>query len=202
MGNVTNTLLLAIGIIFILQLLIPGLTEAFYFVPAAALSQPWRFITSMFLHDPTDIFHILFNAYALFLFGSILERRLNWKDYSIIYFGAGIFGGICYSATYVLGIIQSIPALGASGAIYGIMGAVAILMPEIRLFFLFFPMSIRQAAVVWVIIEFLGTFDPTSGIASAAHLGGMFFGFAYAWLMMKSISRPVTGQVVYGHEVA
>jgi len=203
MGKITNYLLLSIGIIFIFQLMVPGLTEAFYFVPAVAFSQPWRFLTSMFLHDPTDIFHILFNAFALFMFGAILETRISSKDYLLIYFGAGLFGGLCYYATYLVGIIPSIPALGASAAIYGIMAAVAMLMPEVRVFFLVFPMSIRQAAIIWVIIEFLGTFDPTSGIASAAHLGGLFFGFMYAWLVMKgSISKPVATQAIYGHEVA
>jgi len=197
MGKITNYLLLLIGIIFIFQLLIPNLTETFYFIPAVAMAQPWRFLTSMFLHDPTGLTHIFFNAYALYLFGTILERRINAKDYLIIYFGAGILGGLCFYATYLLGIIPDIPALGASGAIYGIMGAVAILMPEVRLFVIFLPMSIRQAAVVWIVLEFLGTFNPDSGIASAAHLGGLFFGLIYAWLIKGSSIKP--SPIIYGN---
>ena len=153
------------------------------FDPLVALTQPWRFVTSMFLHG--SVMHIFFNAYALFIFGSILERKVSSKDYLIIFFGAGLIGGFLYYLTYVLGIIPPIPALGASGAIYGILGAVAVLIPDLVIFFWFFPMKIRYAAILWVVLEFMGTFDITSGVASAAHLGGLLFGIAYAWFLSR-----------------
>jgi uncharacterized protein len=183
MSNLTITLLAAIGIVFVLQLIFPVFTDAFDFNPALALTQPWRFITSIFLH--ASMLHIFFNGYALLMFGSLLERKVSGLEYLIVYFGAGFVGGIFYYMTYVLGIIPAIPALGASGAIYGIMGATAILLPEVRLFMLLFPMSIRQAAVVWIVLEFLGTFDISSGIASAAHLGGLLFGLVCGWYILR-----------------
>lgn len=185
MGNVSLYLLAALGIFFLLQLLIPPFTDDFIFDPALALSQPWRFVTSMFLH--ADLTHIFFNAYALFMFGTILESRVRPKDFLVIYFGAGLLGGLFYYLTYVLGMIPPLPALGASGAIYGILGAVAVLLPDLRIFFLFIPMRMRHAAILWMIIEFLGTFDISSGIASAAHLGGLIFGLAYAWHLKRKI---------------
>jgi len=183
MVNLSTKLLVIIAVIFILQLLDFGITSAFIFDPSIAFLEPWRFITSMFLH--ADTMHIFFNAYALFLFGSVLERKVNQKDYLIIFFGAGLLGGLLYYATYLLGIIPPIPALGASGAIFGLLGAVAVLLPNLRIFFFFIPMSMRHAAILWFIIEFLGTFDISSGIASAAHLGGLIFGIAYAWSLKK-----------------
>lgn len=181
MANLSTYFLLIIGILFVLQLTTDVVTELFIFSPVLALSEPWRFVTSMFLHG--SVTHLFFNGYALFLFGSILERKVSKKEYLIIFFGAGLLGGFLYYATYLLGIIPPIPALGASGAIYGILGAVAVLLPNLRIFFWFFPMRMREAAMLWFIIEFLGTFDISSGIASAAHLGGLLFGVVYAWYL-------------------
>ncbi len=181
--GVSNYLLLAMGLFFILQLIIPPFTDSFIFDPLLAVSEPWRFLTSMFLHG--GLSHIFFNAYALFMFGSVLETQVGKKDYLAIYFGAGILGGLLYYLTYILGIIPPIPALGASGAIYGILGAVAILLPDMRIFFWFFPMWMREAAILWVALEFFGTFNVASGIASAAHLGGLIFGLGYAWFLKR-----------------
>ncbi len=184
MASLSTYLLAVIGIAFLFQLMSPGITEYFVFAPLLALTEPWRFLTSIFLHG--GLAHLFFNAYALFLFGSVLERKVSQKDYMVIFFGAGLLGGFLYYATYLLGIIPPIPALGASGAIYGILGAVAVLFPEMRIFFWFIPMKMRHAALLWVAIEFLGTFDISSGIASAAHLGGLLFGLAYAWHLKSS----------------
>lgn len=185
--NISTYLLAIIGIAFLFQMMTGGVngsfTEAFEFNPLLAVQEPWRFITSMFLHG--GIMHIFFNAYALFLFGSILERKVSSRDYLILYFIAGIIGGLAYYLTYLLGIIPPIPAIGASGAIFGILGACAVMFPELRIFVWFFPMKMKHAAIFWVIVEFLGAFDVNSGIASAAHLGGLLFGVAFAMYLKK-----------------
>ena len=183
MANISTYLLVIIGGIFVLQLISDPVTSLFIFDPLLALSQPWRFITSMFLHG--SLTHLFFNAYALFLFGNVLETQVSKKDYLIIYFGAGLLGGLLYYASYLLGIIPPIPALGASGAIYGLLGAVAILLPNMRIFFWFIPMKMRYAAILWLVLEFVGTFNIASGIASAAHLGGLIFGLAYAYYISR-----------------
>ena len=176
--------LLAVMVIsFILQQVIPGYTEALYFDPSKALSEPWLFVTSIFLHG--GLMHLFFNGYALFLFGSILERKVSRKDFMIIFFAGGIIGSLVYYLTIVTGIAPDIPALGASGAIFAILGAVAVLLPNLRIFFFFFPMRMREAAILWFIIEFLGTLNTSSGIASAAHLGGLVFGVLYAYHLLR-----------------
>jgi membrane associated rhomboid family serine protease len=189
MANLSTYLLAIIGVCFLLQLIIPVFTSIFIFDPYTALTQPWRFVTSIFLHG--GITHLFFNACALFMFGSLLETRISKKDYLILFFGAGIIGSIIYYLTTIGpwppicsgGHICS--ALGASGAIYGILGAAAILLPDFQIFFWFFPMKLRYAAILWFLMEFLGTFDQSSGIGSAAHLGGLVFGLAYAWYLNK-----------------
>ena len=183
--KITITLLLIIGICFVAQLLIPGLTEKFYFVPSLMFKEPWRIITSMFLHDTSGIEHIFFNSFSLFLFGSILERKVTNTEYLMIYFGAGIVGGLFYYLTYVAGWIDA-PALGASGAIFGILGAVAVLLPSLVVYVFFVPMPVRVAAVVWFVLEFFGIFNTAaSGVASAAHVGGLITGIVIAYLISK-----------------
>jgi uncharacterized protein len=194
MANLSTYLLAIIGVVYLLQLAFPVVTDAFEFNPYLAWSEPWRFLTSIFLHDPYSLMHIFFNAYALFMFGSILETRISAKDYLAIFFGAGLIGGLAYYLTTLgpwpplcggNGVIVLCNALGASGAIYGILGAVAVLLPDMRIFMMFFPMKMRYAAILWIALEFLGTFDQGSGVGSAAHLGGLFFGIIYAWYLKR-----------------
>ena len=182
MGTITNSLLAIIGIAFVLQMMSDAVTSQFIFAPLLAFSEPWRFVTSMFLHS--GLTHIFFNGYALLMFGSLLETRVSKGEYLLLYFGAGLLGGLLYYATYVIGMIPPIPALGASGAIYGVLGACAVLFPDVKILFMgFVPMSMRWAAVAWFLMEFVGTFNIASGIASAAHLGGLIFGIAFAFYL-------------------
>ena len=185
--NLSSYLLAVIGICFVLQLIVAPFTDMFIFDPLLALSEPWRFVSSMFLHG--GLMHLFFNSYALFMFGSLLERQITRRDYLTIFFGAGLLGGFLYYSTYLLGIIPPIPALGASGAIFGILGATAVMLPNLRIFFFFFPMKIRYAAILWVVLELVGTFDISSGIASAAHLGGLLFGLGFAWMINRSMTH-------------
>ncbi len=175
-----------IGIMFLVFFLqtIPGFTEAFIFNPTVALSQPWRFVTSIFLH--ADLTHIFFNMLALLMFGPILENRVGQNRFLMMFFAGGIIGSVLYYLTIVVGIAPAVPALGASGAIYAILGALAVLTPELVIYMWFVPMRMGMAVFVWVAIEFIGTFNMSSGIASAAHLGGLAFGFIYA----KLFERP------------
>ncbi len=175
--KVSLMLLGLIAFVFLLQIMVPGFTEALYFNP----QQPnaWMFVTSVFLHG--GFAHILFNGYALFMFGPLLEQKLGQEKFLMFFLAAGIVGNLLYYATILAGIIPPTPALGASGAIYGILGALAILMPDlVLLFFGVIPLRIGVMAIAWIILEFVGSFNPYSGIGSAAHLGGLLFGLAYA----------------------
>ncbi len=179
--NVSTTLLAIIGVAFLLQMAVPGFTDVFIFAPLLAFQEPWRFITSMFLHG--SIMHLFFNGFALLLFGNVVERKIGSKQFLILYFVSGLIGGLAYYSTYLFGIIPPIPALGASGAIFGLLGAAAIMFPDMRIYVYFIPMKMKYAAVLFVVLEFVGAFNVASGVASAAHLGGLLFGLVYAWLL-------------------
>ncbi|MBI5225662.1 rhomboid family intramembrane serine protease [Candidatus Micrarchaeota archaeon] len=181
-------LLGAIVVTFLAQIVYPPLTGWFVLDPATLAIHPWTLITSMFLHG--GFIHIFFNGFALFTFGPYLERMIGSKRFLAIYFISGIAGGLAYAATYWLHLVPvSIPALGASGAIFGILGAVAILRPNLPILMWFIPMPMKYAALVWVALSLLETIDVSSGIAGAAHLGGLFVGaaMAYIWLKMGKI---------------
>ncbi|MBI5037046.1 rhomboid family intramembrane serine protease [Candidatus Micrarchaeota archaeon] len=172
-------LLGSIVAIFFVQLFVKGFTESFFLVPSLVVSQPWTLVTSMFLH--VGFAHLFFNGFALYMFGPYLEQIVGSKKFLGLYFASGLVGGLAYAATYFLRIVPDIPALGASGAIFGVLGAIAVLRPNMQILMMgFIPMSMRQAALFWVVLEFIGTFNIASGIASAAHLGGLVFGFLAA----------------------
>ena len=176
--RVVEILTVAIIASFALQALIPGYTEAILFELRLALSEPWRFFTSIFLHG--SFAHIFLNLFALLMFGSIVEARMGSREFLKIFFLSGIGGSLLYWLTILVGIIPPFPALGASGAIYGIMAAAAVFYPNLIVYVWFFPMRMREALVLWVVLTFLGSFNPYSGVADAAHLGGIIVGYLYA----------------------
>jgi hypothetical protein len=167
---------------FILQLILPF--DSFYFVPAKAFPRPWTFVTSIFLH--ADLEHLLFNMIALLVFGSYLEARVSKKKFLLIFFVSGIVGNIGYMVTAPT---LTTPGLGASGAIYGIMGALAVIEPFATVYISYMPMPMIMAAFIWALTEFLGLFVP-SNIARGAHLGGLFFGIFYG-LYLRRVTKRV-----------
>ena len=98
------------------------------FVPANALAMPWTIVTSMFLHS--GALHLFFNMWALFIFGPVLERVIGGKRLLALYLVAGIIGNVGFSLFYP----SATAGVGASGAIYGLVGALAVLLPVLLVF--------------------------------------------------------------------
>jgi uncharacterized protein len=167
--------------IFIAQNLV-NLSQ-FAFTPATAFQKPWTFVTSIFMH--ADINHIFFNMFALFIFGIYLEGMVSEKKYLLIFFLSGMAGSVGYMLT---AFDSMIPAVGASGAIYGIIGTLAAMRPGAIVYIGFAPMPVAVAAAFYTIVEFLGLFAPSS-IAHGAHLFGLFFGIAYGLYLRRQSSR-------------
>jgi uncharacterized protein len=165
-------------ICYIIQLSVPGFTESFMLVSEDIYTRPWIVVTSMFLHSPVSIFHLFFNMYALLLFGTLIEQRIGTKRFLMLYFGSGI-------------LAASIPfyhaALGASGAIMGVLGMTIMLFPHMKvLFFFFIPMSMRTAGIIFAAIDIFGLVSPVkTGIAHYAHLIGLICGLVYGYYLLK-----------------
>ncbi|WP_107943336.1 rhomboid family intramembrane serine protease [Metasolibacillus sp. FSL H7-0170] len=171
--------IIALNIIAHLVTRIPGLgTELFYAGVShnglIAAGEWWRMITSMFLH--AGFLHILFNMFSLFLFGPELEKIAGKMRFLTIYFLAGIFGGIVTFVTQD----ADYASVGASGAIFGIIGAFGGL-----LFYMRHVMpQLRQIILPIIVISVIMTFlQPNINIAS--HLGGLVTGFALGLFYFK-----------------
>jgi len=173
-------------IVFILQLTFPWITEEFL-ISSDFLFKPWTIITYIFLHG--DIMHIFYNMFALALFGSVLEKIIGGKKFLLVFFISGIIGGIGTTLFYNA-------SLGASGAIYGIFGTLAVLRPRMTVYMgLGFPMPMIVAVFLWSLGDFLGVFAPCeivngetmcANIAYAAHLFGLAFGVIYGFYLRKN----------------
>ncbi len=136
----------------------------------------WQPVTYMFLHG--GLFHILFNMFALWMFGCEIERTWGTREFVKYYFITGIGAGLF---TFILSFNSNVPTIGASGAIFGILVAFALMFPN-RLIYLYFifPVKAKYLVIFFAVIEFLASFRHTSdGIGHFAHLGGMVIGYLY-----------------------
>lgn len=181
---VTVTLTIIIITVFILQQIFN--LDSFAFVPAYAFSRPWTFITAIFLH--ANYLHIFLNLFALVMFGSYFEFRVSKKVYLLIFFLGGILGNVGFMLTAT---DPTIAGIGASGAIYGVMGALAILVPYDRVFVLGIPMPMIAALFLWTALEVFGVFFPSGNIASIAHVFGLASGVAFGLYLRQRNSKKI-----------
>jgi membrane associated rhomboid family serine protease len=185
--------LIGINVIFaLLTLFAPDwIYSNFSLLPEAITQQPWTIVTSMFLHADLyrDSGHLLFNMIALFFFGLYLERLVGEREFLKIYFLGGIFAGLAYLFTsFVFNVPRpDVPAVGASGAIFAVMGALVILRPKLLIFVYFVPMPLYIYAILyslWALAQMAGTAGALDGVAHNAHLGGLIIGL-YFGLRLK-----------------
>ncbi|HIK00326.1 TPA: rhomboid family intramembrane serine protease [archaeon] len=179
-----------ITFIFVLQLIYPPLTDMFSEIPSRIFFEPWRIITHIFLHSTTNITHIFYNMFGLVLFGAILEKIVGWRRFLTIFFIAGIVASIGSIVVSFLQGTQNIPSIGASGAIFGVIGALAVLRPRMIVYVLYFPMPMIAAAFFWALIDIIGLFNPFDYINNSAHLFGMFFGIVFALAIRQRFGEP------------
>ena len=200
---VTKNIILINFFVYIFTELRPEFMYGYFslFYPSSQYFHWWQPVTHMFMHG--GFWHIFFNMYTLFLFGAVLERMWGPKKFLLFYFvtglgAAGLHIGVhalqvahlqaqlaagVPSAAAALGRLYSIPTVGASGAIYGLLVGYAMLFPDSRLTLLFPPvtLSAKWMVIIFIIIELTtGVFGRMTDIAHFAHLGGALFG----WLMI------------------
>lgn len=176
-------LLTATGIVFLLQWFLevaqgPSLIRYFGLTPTVVVHQFWLWqpVTYLFLHG--GFFHVLFNLFMLWSLGRELENRWGTKSFLFYYFLCGV-GAAAFNL--LLEPNSIFPVIGASGAIYGLLVAFAMMYP-MSVFYIYFmiPMRAWQAVILFAAIEFIMGFAGThSRLANIAHLGGMLTGFLY-----------------------
>jgi rhomboid family protein len=146
----------------------------------------WQVVSYMFLHG--GFTHILFNMFALWMFGSDLERLWGTRRFLIYFFFTGVGAGIL---NVLVTPNSTIAIVGASGAIYGLLLAFAYYFPERKIYVYFlFPVPVRIFVVVFGGIELIMSITSSSGggVAHLVHLGGLIFG----WIFIKWLG-PLIG---------
>jgi membrane associated rhomboid family serine protease len=170
---VTYVLIGLTVLVYVLQIL-PGspVTALGYYAPALTQYAPWTMITSIFLHSPTSVFHILFNMYSLFVIGPLLESHLGRVRFLALYLVAGFGGSVAVLLLYPTGAV-----LGASGAIFGLMAAFFVIQRGLG------GNNVQILIVIGLnlVIGFL-----VPGIAWQAHVGGLVIGALVAFIYMRT----------------
>ncbi len=200
---VTRNLIIINIIVFIATLINREFmtTEFAVFYPTSPFFHWWQVLTHMFMHG--GFWHILFNMYTLWLFGSVVENIIGSKKFVLFYFVCGLGAvGLHFGVEYLqlqsfmegaalgnqaalinIETIKFTPTVGASGAIYGVLIGYAMLFPSSKMTLLFPPvtLSAKWMVIIFAGIELLtGVTGKVTGVAHFAHLGGMLIG----WLMI------------------
>lgn len=178
-----RTIIAINAILFVVQYIFAGitgisLTRYMSFVPDfwTAITQPWRIVTYMFLHSLANPFHFIFNMLWLWWMGRPVEERIGPRSFLTVYFGAGFVGAFIDIIVSVAG--NPVPVIGASGAVYGIMVAFAMLFPRTPIMLIFLPPIEARYVVSGLIaldVLFLNSGD---NVARFVHLGGALGGYA------------------------
>ncbi|HEX54940.1 MAG: rhomboid family intramembrane serine protease [Candidatus Altiarchaeales archaeon] len=166
----------------------------FALIPEFIIEKPWTIITSIFLH--ADAWHLFLNMFVLYFFGLYLERLVGERNFLRTYF----IGGICASAAYLITSFffdippPSVPAIGASGAVFAVMGALVVLRPRLTILVnFFFPMPLWMWAMIYTFIALTDMLTTMGGVAHNAHLGGLIAGI----YLGNKFKRRISG---YAHD--
>lgn len=139
----------------------------------------WQPFTYMFLHG--SVSHLLFNMLALLFFGIAVEKAIGTKEFVLMYLLTGTLCGILSLAVYFFGGVR-VALVGASGAIYAILLAYAVIFPRSRIFIWgIIPVPAPILVLVYAVIELANQFYGARGVAHLTHLAG----FAVAWLYFR-----------------
>jgi len=140
----------------------------------------WTFLTSMFMHG--GVFHLFVNMLSLFFIGSLVEKILGQKRYLGFYLISGLFAGLFFVLfSLVFPADFNAYAVGASGALFGLVGILVLLTPNLPVYVMFIPIPIKMkyAAPGLLIVLWIISATTSLGIGNTAHLGGLLCGLAY-----------------------
>lgn len=172
-------------IVFVAQLVFDstiGLTNLFALYPYnSGLFKPYQLVTHMFAHG--GFLHILFNMYALWIFGAVLERLWGPKKFLIFYLVCGLAAGLTQ-----MFFVTNAPAIGASGAIMGLLAAFAYTFPNTEFFIIPFPFPIKAKymAAIFAAFDLFGGFAGGDNVAHFAHIGGLVMGLILVIIWNKT----------------
>ncbi len=175
------SLIIANVVVFVLQSLSNGTMDVFFALwPLQAIDgqsyfHVWQIVTYAFLHSTDNIWHLLFNMFGLWMFGAEIERYVGPRRLLACYFASVITAALTQLFVPMLFGAPPGPTIGASGGVFGLILAYAVMFPKrkVAVYFLI-PMPTWLFATLYAGIElFQGVTGSQSGVAHFAHLGGM-----------------------------
>ena len=182
--RVTVSLIMINLVIWLLQV-IPGstVTTTLLYAPLLTVLEPWRMLTAGFVHSPDGVWHILINAYSIYIFGRVIEPMLGPARFLTLYL-VSIFGG----SAMVLWLSEPVvPVVGASGAFFGLMGAYFIMLRAI---------GDNSGLLVGLIAVNLVFGFLVPGISWQGHLGGLLAGMAITSVYARTRYKPGIAQKI------
>lgn len=190
---IVKNLIIINVLVFVAGMFLEGqidLQDKFALKPVGYGFEPYQLATHMFTH--ANVMHILFNMFGLWMFGKVLENVWGPKRFLLFYFICGVGAAVAHLAVqYFTGGFSA--AVGASGAVMGILAAFAYLFPNTELYIMLIPIPIKAkwAVLGMVLYDLVGGVGQVSGdnIAHFAHLGGAATGFILVLIWNKSNRR-------------
>lgn len=196
--SITTTLILTNVIVFFLVWILISSNQAFLdFVaikPSNILQGKylWTFITSMFMHG--GLFHIFANMFSLFFIGSLVEKILGPRRYLYFYMISGLFASLFFVllSLFLKSDFNSY-AVGASGALFGLIGFLMFVTPNLPVFIMFIPIPIKMkyAAPGILIVLWLISIAGNVPIGNTAHFGGLITGLIYGAYLRKRYKNKI-----------
>ncbi len=184
------TIVMLIGT-FIWQTISPDLfIQNFLFYPYNVNQQPWTMISSIFLHG--GLLHLIGNILFLWIFADNIEDKYGWKIFLLLFIATGFSGNFLY---YINNINSTIGCLGASGSVYGFMGAYIVFFRHVKIWwvilFIRFKVSIMLFALTRVVMDIYGLVYSDNNIAWLAHIGGFLSGCIIAYIIKHQLVKKL-----------
>ncbi len=194
-----NTALIAINVllfvIFEILLRLNVLTIDLIAIQPANILQGmylWTFLTSMFMH--AGFFHLFVNMLSLFFVGALIEKIIGKKRFLKFYLIAGIVSGLLFVlSAFIFPADINAYAVGASGALFGLIGLMMFLTPDLKVYIMFIPIPIKlkYAAPGMLIVLWIISIAGNLPIGNVAHLGGLLVGLGYGFYLKKKYKRKI-----------
>ena len=206
-GNVAYLFLALMWITFALQFLVGGLLgrgamETLFVLRSERLLYVWTWITSIFAHG--GLYHIAGNSIVLYFFGPLVERYVGSKRFAGLFLLSGVLAGLGFVVASIALGTGGVSVVGASGAIFAVLGVLTVLNPGLRIYLYFvIPIPLWLFTGAFAVISVLFFLQPQSAasvgqgnVAHLAHLIGLVIGLGYG----KRVKRPrqVPDQLTFG----
>ena len=203
-GNVAYLFLGLMWVTFALEYAVLFLVgeEAFasvFLLRSTHLAYVWTWVTSVFAHSPASFLHIVGNSIVLYFFGPLVERYVGSKKFAALFVVSGALAGLGHVGSSLL-LSPGVPTavLGASGAVFAVLGVLTVLNPDMKIYLYFlipvplwlFTIGFALLSVVWFIEPATAQAVGQGNVAHFAHLVGLVIGLAYGYRVKGKRSVP------------